>query len=134
MRKIFIAASMFLAVQVASAQTASYKADTIEVLKRSGAAAGITAVLEPIIEQIPADRRADFIKDFESILPSLYEQMAENMMKYYTHDDILKMLEFYNSPVGEKMQKHSKELTEEQMKAGENWGLQLQGILSKYFQ
>lgn len=134
MRKLFIAATMLFAVQVASAQSTDFKQDAIETVKLSGAAAGITAVLEPIIEQIPQDKRADFKKDFEAALPSLYDQMANTMMKYYTHDDIKKMLEFYNSPVGQKMQKNAHEITRDQMKAGEEWGLQLQGILMKYFQ
>lgn len=132
MRKLLITAGLLFAFQIGTAQ--NYKEDTIKALKMSGAAAGITAVLEPIIEQIPEERRAEFNKDIEALLPSLYNQMAESMMKYYTHDDILKMLEFYHSPVGEKMQKHAKELTKDHIKAGENWGLQLREILNKYFQ
>lgn len=134
MRKLFIAATMLFAVQVASAQSADFKKDAIEAVKLSGAAAGITVFLEPVIEQISEDKRSDFQKDLDAALPSLYEQMADNMMKYYTHDDVKKMLEFYNSPVGQKMQKVATQITKDQMKAGEEWGMQLQGILMKYFQ
>lgn len=44
------------------------------------------------------------------------------------------MLEFYNSPIGLKMQKNAKQITKDQMKAGEEWGMQLQGLLMKYMQ
>lgn len=122
MKKLFIAATLLLSVQLASAQSADFKKDAIETIKISGAAAGITAVLEPIMEQMPEEKRADFKKEFEAALPSLYENMADTMMKYYSHDDIKKMLEFYNSPVGLKMQKNAQQITKDQMKAGEEWG------------
>ena len=83
---------------------------------------------------MPEEKRADFKKEFEAALPSLYENMADTMMKYYSHDDIKKMLEFYNSPVGLKMQKNAQQITKDQMKAGEEWGMQLQGLLMKYLQ
>ncbi|MBS7321264.1 MAG: DUF2059 domain-containing protein [Myroides sp.] len=134
MKKLFIAATLLLSVQLASAQSADFKKDAIETIKISGAAAGITAVLEPIMEQMPEEKRADFKKEFEAALPSLYENMADTMMKYYSHDDIKKMLEFYNSPVGLKMQKNAQQITKDQMKAGEEWGMQLQGLLMKYLQ
>lgn len=134
MKKLFIAATMLLSVQFVSAQSADIKKDAIEAIKISGAAAGITAVLEPIMEQMPEEKRADFKKEFEAALPSLYESMANSMIKYYSHDDIKKMLEFYNSPVGLKMQKNAKQITKDQMKAGEEWGMQLQGLLMKYMQ
>lgn len=134
MKKLFIAATLLLSVQLASAQSADFKKDAIETIKISGAAAGITAVLEPIMEQMPEEKRADFKKEFEAALPSLYENMADTMMKYYSHDDIKKMLEFYNSPLGLKMQKNAQQITKDQMKAGEEWGMQLQGLLMKYLQ
>src|SRR5690606_1423290 len=134
MKKLFIAATLLLSVQLASAQSADFKKDAIETIKISGAAAGITAVLEPIMEQMPEEKRADVKKEFEAALPRLYENMAESMIKYYSHDNIKKMLEFYNSPVGLKMQKNAQEITKDQMKAGEEWGMQLQGLLMKYLQ
>src|SRR5690606_34565060 len=102
MKKIFIATALLLSVQFASAQSADFKKDVIEMVKISGTTANITALLEPIMGQIPEDKRADFKKDIDGIMPDLYEKTAETMMKYYTHDDVKKMIEFYNSPVGKK--------------------------------
>src|SRR5690554_7423757 len=77
MRKLFIAATMLFAVQVASAQSADFKKDMLEVISVSGTSANFTAFLDPIMEQIPEDKHADFKKDFEGSLPGLYEKMAE---------------------------------------------------------
>lgn len=134
MKKLLIAASFILTVQFASAQSADFKKDAIEYLKLSGGLSTITTVLEPIIEKMPADKRADFKKELELTLPSLYEKTAEAMMKYYTHDDIKKMIDFCNTPIGKKMKEVAPKLAKEQMQAGQEWGMELQGILMKYLQ
>lgn len=134
MRKLFIAASFLFAVQFASAQSADFKKDVVNYIKLSGAAAQVTAVLEPVMAQVPENKQADLKKDIDATLPSLYDKMADVMMKHYTHDDIKKMLEFYNSPVGKKIQEVTPKMTKDQMQAGQEWGMQLQGILMKYFQ
>lgn len=134
MKKLFIASALVLSVQFASAQSEDFKKDVVTYIKMSGAAANMTAVLEPVIEQIPADKREDFKKDLESILPGLYDKMAVSIMKHYTHDDIKKMMEFYNSPIGKKIQEVTPKMTKEQMQAGQDWGMELQGIIMKYMQ
>lgn len=134
MKKLFIAATMLLSVQFVSAQSADFKKDVVTYIKLSGATANMTAVLEPVIEQIDESKRADFQKDLESILPSLYDKMAVSIMKHYTHDDIKKMMEFYNSPIGKKIQEVTPKMTKEQMQAGQEWGMELQGIMMKYMQ
>lgn len=134
MKNLFIAATMLLSVQFVSAQSADFKKDVVNYIKLSGSAAQVTAVLEPIMEQMPVDKQADFKKEFETTLPSLYDKMADVMMKYYTHDDIKKMIEFYNTPVGKKIQETTPKITKDQMKAGQEWGMELQGLLMKYMQ
>jgi len=134
MKNLFIAATMLLSVQFVSAQSTDFKKDVVNYIKLSGSAAQVTAVLEPIMEQMPEDKQADFKKEFETTLPSLYDKMADVMMKYYTHDDIKKMIEFYNSPVGKKIQETTPKITKDQMKAGQEWGMELQGLLMKYMQ
>jgi len=134
MKKLFIATALLLSVQFASAQSADFKKDVVEYIKLSGSAAQVTAVLEPVLAQIPEDKRADLKKEIDATLPSLYDKMADVMMKHYTHDDVKKMIEFYNSPVGKKIQEVTPKMTKDQMKAGQEWGMQLQGLLMKYMQ
>ena len=134
MKNLFIAATMLLSVQFVSAQSADFKKDVIEMIKVSGTTANISAFLDPVMEQIPADKRADFKKDIDAIMPELYESTADTMMKYYTHDDVKKMIEFYNSPVGKKIQESTPKILKDQMKGMQEWQMQLQGILMKYMQ
>ena len=137
MKKLFIATAFLFAVQFASAQTNdAFKKDVIEYVKLSGSSVQVTAALEPMMNQlqISDDKKADLRKDIDATLPDLYEKIADVMMKYYTHDDVKKMIEFYNSPVGKKIQEVAPKLTKDQMQASQEWGMQLQGIVMKYMQ
>ena len=134
MKKLFIATALLLSVQFVSAQSADFKKDVVEMVKLSGSAANYTAFFEPIMEQISEDKRADFKKDIETLMPSIYEKTAEVMMKYYTHDDVKKMMEFYNSPVGKKVQESTPKILKDQMSDMQDLQLQIQGILMKYMQ
>ena len=127
---------MLFAVQFASAQSVDFKKDVIEYIKLSGSAAQVTTVLDPMLEQLqlPADEHSTLKKEIEATLPSLYEKLADVMMKHYTHDDVKKMIEFYNTPVGKKIQEVTPKMTKDQMQAGQEWGMQLQGLLMKYIQ
>lgn len=134
MKNLFIAATMLLSVQFVSAQSADFKKDVIEMIKISGTTANISAFLDPVMEQISEDKRVEFKKEIDAIMPELYESTANSMMKYYTHDDIKKMIEFYNSPVGKKMQEATPKILKDQMPSMQEWQMQLQGILMKYMQ
>ena len=134
MRKLFIAASFLFAVQFASAQSADFKKDMLTYINISGTSANFDAFLEPVKEQIPEGKRADFKKEFKASLPSLYDKMADVMMKHFTHDDVKKMIEFYNSPVGKKIQEKTPLMIKEQGPATQEWQMQLQGLMMKYMQ
>jgi len=45
--------------------------------------------------------------------------------KYYTHDDIKQLIQFYESPLGKKMVAVTPAMTQETMIIGQNWGEQL---------
>ncbi len=81
---------------------------------------------------IPENKKENFSKEFEASLPSMYEKMAKVYMEIYTPEDIKGMIAFYESPVGKKMSEKSGELTQKAMKAGQEWGKELQVIMEKY--
>lgn len=133
MKKILVTLVIVLVAQFATAQDA-FKADVLKVLKASGSAAQMEIAKEQVMNNIPESKRADFSKDFDASLPSLYDKMAKVYMEIYTHDDIKKMLEFYNSPVGKKIAEKASELTKKNMAASQEWGMELQGMMMKYMQ
>lgn len=136
MKNLFIAATMLLSVQFVSAQSGDFKKDVITYIKLSGSAAQVTAVLDPMLAQLPVaeNDKASIKKEIETTLPSLYDKLAIVMMKHYTHDDIKKMIEFYNSPVGKKIQEVTPKMVNDQMQAGQEWGMEFTKIIQKYIQ
>lgn len=135
MKKIVIATAILLSVQFTSAQSADFKKDAIEAVKLSGATANFSAYSEAVMSQIPDEtKRAEFKKEFDATLPALYDKMADTFTKNYTHDDIKKMIEFYNSPVGKKIQQNASIILKEQGASMEEWGNKVQGIIRKYMQ
>ncbi len=133
MKKILVTLVIVFVAQFATAQDA-FKADVLKVLKASGSAAQMEIAKEQVMNNIPESKRADFSKDFDASLPSLYDKMAKVYMEIYTHDDIKKMLEFYNSPVGKKIAEKASELTKKNMAASQEWGMELQSMMMKYMQ
>lgn len=135
MKNLFIAATMLLSVQLVSAQSADFKKDAIEAVKLSGATSNFSVYAEAIMSQISDEtKKADFKKEFDATLPSLYDKMANSLIKNYTHEDVKKMIEFYNSPVGKKIQEKTPIILKEQGPSMQEWQMKLQGVVKKYIQ
>lgn len=133
MKKLILSVVVLLVTQLAIAQD-SFKNDVLKVLKASGSGAQMEMAKEQVLANIPDDKKADFSKDFDASLPSLYDKMAKVYMETYTHEEIKQMLKFYNSPVGKKITEKASELTKKNMDAAQEWGMELQGIMMKYME
>lgn len=55
-------------------------------------------------------------------------------MAEFTHDEIKQILAFHDSDLGKKVASKTGELMEKASVAGEQWGLDLQMIMSKYME
>lgn len=133
MKKIVLTIALILVAQLSFAQDA-FKADALKLIQNSGAAGPMKSAKEQVMASIPQDKQAVFSKEFDATLPSLYDKMAKVYMEIYTHQDIKDMLKFYDSPVGKKMAERSGDLMTKSMAAGQEWGMELQGIMMKYMQ
>ena len=132
MRKTLLIFALVLTAQFMNAQDVALKADVIKVIAMSGSDAQIKTVKHQILKMIPAEKQADFLKDFDATLPSLYDKLALIYMEVYTPEDIKAMLAFYESPVGKKIQSKSGELAEKSLAAGQEWGKEFGTIMAKY--
>ncbi len=56
--------------------------------------------------------------DIENLILPVYD-------KYYTETDIDQLITFYNSPIGKKMINTMPLVMQESMKAGQNWGREI---------
>ena len=133
MKKLILSVVVLLVTQLTIAQDA-FKDDAIKVIKASGSAAQMEAVKDQVKAMIPEAKFEEFSKDFDSLMPSLYESIAKIYMETYTHEDIKAMLKFYESPVGMKISKNAGELNKKSTEAGQEWAMELQGMMMKYME
>lgn len=133
MKKIIVTIIVVFVSHFGMAQD-SFKNDVLKVLKASGSAAQMELAKEQVMGSIPEEKKAAFSKDFNESLPSLYDKMAKVYMEIYTHDEVKQILKFYDTPIGKKMTAKSGELTQKNMDAAQEWGIELQGLMMKYMQ
>jgi hypothetical protein len=132
MKKLFLSIAFLLIAQMTIAQDARLKADVLKLISISAADANIKIVKPQILNMIPENKKENFSKEFDASIPSLLDKMANIYMQIYTADDIKAMIAFYESPVGKKMSEKAPELGQKSMQAGQEWSLELQGIMAKY--
>jgi hypothetical protein len=133
MKKLVLTLAFVAIAQIGMAQDA-FKADALKVIEKSGAAGPMQNVKEQVLASIPEAKHAEFSKDFDATLPALYDKMAAIYMETYTHDELKEMLKFYESPIGKKISANSGEMMKKSTEAGQEWGMQLQGLMMKYMQ
>lgn len=132
MKKIILTFLLLLTVQIGFAQEEAFKADCIKVIRMSGATAQMETAKKQIMMNIPEAKQAEFSKEFDATMPSLYNKIAVMYMAEYTHDEVKAMIKFYESPVGKKMSEKAGILFEKSMVAGQEWGMELQQMMGKY--
>jgi hypothetical protein len=113
---------------------ADFKSDVMLLIKNTGAVASMDVAKKQIIEMIPQAKKEEFSKEFDEMLPALYEKIAKIYMEEYTHEDVKGVLKFYDTPVGKKMASKAGVLFEKSTAAGQDWAQQLQPLMMKYMQ
>ncbi len=133
MKKYIIIVSVLFIAQTGFSQVdEAYKKQVLKLVEMSDTATQIKLAKTQILTMIPEAKHAEFIKDFDSTLPSLYDEMTVSYMEVYTKDDIKAMIAFYESPVGQKITAKSGDLSAKTSEIGKKWGEGLQAMVMKY--
>ncbi len=133
MKKVIATFALIVMSQLSFAQDA-FKADIKKYLELSGSNSQVEVAKKQVLTMIPEDKQAAFTKEFEASLPSYFDKITNLYMTEFTHDDIKKLIQFYESPIGKKLSSKAGVLTEKSMEIGQVWGGELQGIIMKYLQ
>lgn len=134
MKKIFFIAITLLAFNINFAQAPASKEQVLKLITLSGSDSSIKVAQDQVMQMIPKDKQAAFLKEFNATLPGLYDSMATIYMETYNEKDINDMIAFYESPVGKKMSANMGMFTKKIITASQAWGVDLQGLMSKYMQ
>ena len=122
-----------LAAQLGSAQVNdAFKADVKKLLEISGSNDQMNSVKKEILTIIPAEKQADFTKDFDAALVPLVKAQQDFYTTEFTHDDIKQMVKFYESPAGKKYVQKVQLLEAAIGKLSEDFGNQIESLVNKY--
>lgn len=121
----------FASLSMSAQEAGSFEAKTIELIKVS-AGQQFEIMTEPLVNMVAEDNREAFKKDLKQSMEGLYTKMADIYMETFTEEEVDKILEFYDSPVGEKMLKETPALMRKGMEIGQAWAMELQPLMAKY--
>lgn len=134
MKKIIITLAVVLVANFGFSQDAAFKKDVMRVVENSPTVNQVKTAKTQILKQIPEDKKAAFITDFDATFPALYDKLATVYMETYTKEDIKAILAFYDSPIGKKMAEKEAGLNEKAQDSLKEWGEGLQAVMMKYMQ
>lgn len=109
------------------------KKDAKLLLEVSGLSEKYQNVIDQFSDQLPEESRAEFKKDIQSYINKQINLEADMYASSFSQDEILKLIEFYKSPLGIKLIQKSNVINNIMLKEIEKNQSELQGILMKYF-
>ncbi|HET8810299.1 MAG TPA: DUF2059 domain-containing protein, partial [Flavobacteriaceae bacterium] len=121
MKKVVILIVLFVGFAGFS-QNEDYKTDALKLVKMQSEGQ-FEVMLKPFKSMVPAENQEAFMKEVRATMPDLYKQIAEVYMEYYTHEEIKEILDFYESPIGQKVIEQTPKITEKSMTIGQTWGM-----------
>lgn len=133
MKKVVLAFAMILVCQFSFAQEA-FKNDTKKYMDLSGQMKTFELLTKEITLNVEESKRPEFEKELKASMLVLVDKMADMYMTEFTHDDVKKLIQFYESPIGKKLSDKSEVLFDKGQKVGEEWSVGLQGLMMKYMQ
>jgi hypothetical protein len=131
MKKIVLTFVMILICQFSFAQ-GDFKGDTKKYMELSGQMKTFQLLSKEIALDVEDNKRPDFEKELGATMLVLVDKMAEMYMTEFTHDDVKKLIQFYESPIGKKLSEKNDVLLEKGQKVAEEWLVGLQGLMMKY--
>ena len=77
-------------------------------------------------QQVPANVMAELEQDFmKTSMDELVDMLAPVYHKHMTRDDLMKLIEFYETPVGVKFAQKTPLIMQESMQIGQEWGMKI---------
>jgi hypothetical protein len=111
-----------------------YKKGILKVIEKGSVGSQLKMVKEQVIKQIPSDKQAAFLVEFDASLEDLQSKLIPVYMETYTKEDVKAMIAFYESPVGKKMAEQESSLNEKSQEVAKTWGEGFQAMMMKYMQ
>lgn len=130
MKKIYL--FLFVCALPFTGWSQANKEDVRKLLLMNGAATKYDAYLSRFSESLPESKRESFKKDSQVFINKYLEQEVKFYSNEFSQDEVLKLIEFYKSPLGIKYVQKAKEIENLNIENAQQNQLELQGIIMKY--
>lgn len=130
MKKLVIIFSLVFSFGGAYSQTESAKNNAKKLLEITGSAKlgiqmmnNLITTYKQTIPEVPSEFWDNFLK--ESKPEDLINMMIPVYLKYYTENEILKLIEFYGTPLGKKVIEVTPLISQDSYTIGTEWGTKI---------
>ena len=131
MKNTILVLFLFGALFVSHAQ--ANKKDVKNLLEVSGVTSKYELIVDQFSDQLPKESQANFKKDVQIYIDKLINKEVEQYAAAFSQDEILKLIEFYKSPLGIKLLQKTSEIDNTLEQEIDNNQAELQSVIMKYF-
>lgn len=108
------------------------KQDVKKLLEVSGFSDKYTTIINQLAENLSEEDQDNFKKDIQNYLDKIIKKQIDAYASSFSQDEVLKLIEFYKSPLGVKLKEKSEEIDNQTLLELSKTQYELQGILMKY--
>lgn len=109
------------------------KKDVKNLLEVSGVTSKYELIVNQFSDQLPKESQANFKKDVQIYIDKLINKEVEQYAAAFSQDEILKLIEFYKSPLVIKLLQKTSEIDNTLEQEIDNNQAELQSVIMKYF-
>ena len=101
-------------------------------LKPESKISTMNTFLVPLLEKVPEKDRQEVKNKVQKIVNQYYKDASLIYSKYYSQKDMENIMEFYETPIGKKIQENNPKINKETMKMMDSLSTKLQPIFMDY--
>lgn len=117
---------------VTSAMAQANRNDVRKLLDLDGTVQKYTNLVYRFGKQLPTDKKKNFMADANRVIHQFVEVQVKNYAAEFTQNEVLKLIEFYQSPLGKKYVQKSVETNSNRHAELQNFEIEIQGLAMKY--
>lgn|SRR5690554_257206 len=121
-----------LLFSVTAAMGQANRNDVRKLLDLDGTVQKYTNLVSRFGKQLPSDRRKEFMADANRIVQQFVEVQIKNYAAEFSQNEVLKLVDFYQSPLGKKYVQKNIEANSNRHAELQNFEIEIQGLAMKY--
>lgn len=140
MKRFLFIAFMIIGCFIVNAQDSEFEKDVAKLLEVNGSAANYDLAFDQLVVQykmmkpnVPQEFWEAARRDvFSAEIAELNKKMIPLYQKNFSHEEVKKLIEFYQSPLGKKLTEGTTKIGKESIQIAQTWGMELGGKLNTY--